>query len=138
MISKSFSWSLLEQLGQNKFRNKICTKSNCNFLQKNYDDFVLRMGKSASTYDLNTISDVDVRRKIIKLKSQIGTNILEGDDLNKYKKLVNQMITIYSTAKGQEISKEFLKNQRNLLNIFSLASKKWSKNKKYFNMLNSP
>ena len=65
------------------------------------------MGKSASTYDLNTISDVDVRRKIIKLKSQIGTNILEGDDLNKYKKLVNQMITIYSTAKGQEISKDF-------------------------------
>ena len=54
------------------------TKSNCNFLQKNYDDFVLRMGKSASTYDLNTISDEDIKRKIIKLKSQIGTNILEG------------------------------------------------------------
>ena len=54
------------------------TKSNCNFLQKNYDDFVLRMGKTAGTYDLNTISDEDVKRKIIKLKSQIGTNILEG------------------------------------------------------------
>ena len=58
--------------------SKQNAKSNCNFLQKNYDDFVLRMGKTAGTYDLNTISDEDVKRKIIKLKSQIGTNILEG------------------------------------------------------------
>ena len=77
MIPKCFSWSL-EQLGQNNFRNKVPKVSKCNFLQKNYDDFVLRMGKSAGTYDLNTISDEDVKRKIIKLKSQIGTNILEG------------------------------------------------------------
>jgi hypothetical protein len=36
------------------------------------------MGKSAGDYNLNNISDEDVKRKIIKLKSQIGTNILEG------------------------------------------------------------
>ena len=87
-MAKKWQETVLEQLFKSNihfrsvFRSeqfsKQSTKSKCNFLQKNYDDFVLRMGKSAGTYDLNTISDEDVKRKIIKLKSQIGTNILEG------------------------------------------------------------
>ena len=69
------------------------------FPQKNYDDFVLRMGKTATEYDLNGVTDEAIKRKLIKLRSEIGTNILESDDLTKYNKIVNDMIKIYSTAK---------------------------------------
>ena len=42
-----------------------------------------------------------MKRKL-KSISQIGTSVLEGDDLNKYTSIINEMEKIYSTAKVQD------------------------------------
>ena len=76
------------------------TKYNLNF-QKIYDAINLRLGKEAKLFELNQINDKELKRKL-KSISQIGTSVLEGDDLNKYTSIVNEMEKIYSTSKVQD------------------------------------
>ena len=56
------------------------------------------MGKEAKHFDLNSIQDRDVKRKLEAI-GQIGTSILESQDLEKYNQITNNMEKVYSTAK---------------------------------------
>ena len=58
----------------------------------------MKLGKKAKTFDLDKISDEDLKRKL-QLLSQIGTSVLEGDDLEHYIEITAKMKKIYSTAK---------------------------------------
>ena len=63
-----------------------------------YDKLSLRLGKAAQKFDLNSIVDRDIKRKLESI-SQIGTSILDQEDLDRYNLIVNEMEKIYSTAK---------------------------------------
>ena len=52
-----------------------------------YDALSLKLGKEAQVFDLNQIQDKELKRKL-KSIGQIGTSVLEGEDLKKYTKLV--------------------------------------------------
>ena len=67
-------------------------------MQKKYDKLSLKLGKQATKYDLNSILDIDIRRKLESI-SQIGTSILNENDLDRYNVITNEMEKIYSTAK---------------------------------------
>jgi peptidyl-dipeptidase A len=67
-------------------------------LQKVFDALSLKLGREAKQYDINTIADQDLKRKLESL-SQIGTSILEQEDLDKYNKITTEMEKIYSKAK---------------------------------------
>ena len=67
-------------------------------LQKLLDALSLKLGREAKQYDINTITDQDLKRKLESL-SQIGTSILEQEDLDKYNKITTEMEKIYSKAK---------------------------------------
>ena len=69
-----------------------------NYLQKVYDKLSLKLGKEAKQFDTNTIIGQDLKRKLESI-SQIGTSILEDEDLDKYNDITNEMEKIYSTAK---------------------------------------
>ena len=56
------------------------------------------MGREAKEFDINSITDESLKRKLDSL-SQIGTSILEQNDLDKYNDLTNEMEKIYATAK---------------------------------------
>jgi hypothetical protein len=81
--------------GQNFFENKILMLF---ILQKLLDALSLKLGREAKQYDINTITDQDLKRKLESL-SQIGTSILEQEDLDKYNKITTEMEKIYSKAK---------------------------------------
>ena len=66
-----------------------------------HDALSLKLGKEAQVFDLNQIQDKELKRKL-KSIGQIGTSVLEGEDLKKYTKLVKSMEKIYSTAKVPE------------------------------------
>ena len=61
----------------------------------------LRLGKEAQKFDLKQISDQDMKRKLESL-SQIGTSILEEEDLDQYNLITSKMEKIYSTSKVPE------------------------------------
>ena len=68
-----------------------------------YDALSLKLGKQAQKFDLNQIQDKELKRKL-KHIGHIGTSVLEGEDLEKYTKLVKGMEKIYSTAKVPEFN----------------------------------
>ena len=67
-------------------------------LKKKYDKLSLKLGKQAKQYDLNSILDTDIRRKLESI-AQIGTSILDENDLDRYNVITSEMEKIYSTAK---------------------------------------
>ena len=75
------------------------------------------MGKQAKTFDLDKISDEVLKRKL-KLLSQIGTSVLEGDDLDRYIDITAKMKKIYSTAKVPDF-----KNATILLSLTEIKNK---------------
>ena len=48
-------------------------------------------------FDANSINDESIRRKL-EILSQIGTSILEDNDLEKYNGLTNEMSKIYRSV----------------------------------------
>lgn len=62
------------------------------------DALSLKLGREAKQYDINTITDQDLKRKLDSI-SQIGTSILEQEDLDKYNRITTEMEKIYSKAK---------------------------------------
>ena len=77
----------------------------------------MKLGKQAKTFDLDKISDEDLKRKL-QLLSQIGTSVLEGDDLERYIEVTGKMKKIYSTAKVPDF-----KNATMLLNLTEIKNK---------------
>ena len=73
------------------------------FLQKIYDKLALKLGKEAKQFDIYTISDETLKRKLDSI-SQIGTSILEQEDLDKYNEITNEMQKIYATAKVPDMN----------------------------------
>jgi len=71
--------------------------------QKIYDKLALRLGKEAKQFDIYTISDETLKRKLDSI-SQIGTSILEQEDLDKYNEITNEMQKIYATAKVPDMN----------------------------------
>ena len=67
-------------------------------MQKLLDALSLKLGREAKQYDINTITDQDLKRKLDSI-SQIGTSILEQEDLDKYNRITTEMEKIYSKAK---------------------------------------
>ena len=67
-------------------------------MKKKYDKLSLKLGKQAKQYDLNSILDTDIRRKLESI-AQIGTSILDENDLDRYNVITSEMEKIYSTAK---------------------------------------
>ena len=67
-------------------------------MQKKYDKLSLRLGRQAKKFDLNSIVDRDLKRKLESI-ADIGTSILNEKDLDRYNVIVNEMEKIYSTAK---------------------------------------
>ena len=55
------------------------------------------MGREAKEFDANSINDESTRRKL-EILSQIGTSILEDNDLEKYNGLTNEMSKIYRSV----------------------------------------
>ena len=55
------------------------------------------MGREAKEFDANSINDESIRRKL-EILSQIGTSILEDNDLEKYNGLTNEMSKIYRSV----------------------------------------
>jgi peptidyl-dipeptidase A len=58
----------------------------------------LKIGSQAKKFKLDEIQDQDIVRKLESL-SQIGTSILETNDLDKFNRIANDMEKTYSTAK---------------------------------------
>ena len=65
--------------------------------QKIYDTLSLKLGREAKLFDANSINDESIRRKL-EILSQIGTSILEDNDLEKYNGLTNEMSKIYRSV----------------------------------------
>ena len=65
--------------------------------QKIFDTLSLKLGREAKLFDANSINDESIRRKL-EILSQIGTSILEDNDLEKYNGLTNEMSKIYRSA----------------------------------------
>ena len=65
--------------------------------QKIYDTLSLKLGREAKLFDANSINDESIRRKL-EILSQIGTSILEDNDLEKYNGLTNVMSKIYRSV----------------------------------------
>ena len=70
-----------------------------------YDEVSLSLGKEAKQFDTNDILDEVLKRKL-EMISQIGTSILEEEDLDRYNHLTNEMSKIYSTAKVPDFNDE--------------------------------
>ena len=70
-----------------------------------YANLSLSLGKEAKQFDTNDIVNADLKRKV-EMLSQIGTSILEEEDLDRYNDLTNEMSKIYSTAKVPDFNDE--------------------------------
>ena len=70
-----------------------------------YDEVSLSLGIEAKQFDTNDILDEVLKRKL-EMISQIGTSILEEEDLDRFNHLTNEMSKIYSTAKVPDFNDE--------------------------------
>jgi len=82
------------------YQSNITDETEAIYLEykKIFDTLSLKLGREAKLFDANSINDESIRRKL-EILSQIGTSILEDNDLEKYNGLTNEMSKIYSTAK---------------------------------------